>query len=587
MVNKLFLFVSKYYALLIGVGVATTLAAIASHSDFFYISKMAERVASGNLHIYDNLIVNGVDYGKFIMPPTIFLLDGGLFYIFKLLHIINFSFGLYEIPTITHNLLLKSRFILLLILSYPLVKQTALVFTKNNEAASRRIVNIWIVSPVLLYLTFTQGNNDIYPTLLSITFLLFAFKKKYILAMIFLGLAAAAKNYALFLIPPMAIILADKNLIKTIKYSAISLGIYLIPVLFYVGDIKRFFTGGGEGLFILETVLPAHFNYMVFPILYVFLLCFLYFNENGLSKDKSKDIVLYGFLTLSLFFATSFFIPQWFLWILPFFVLLVYKNNKLFSLYVIIVTVFLFSLLTNWSNNLDLQLYRPVLPMNLAEVTMPGSVKIISFVSSIFVGLYFSFIYILTRNTRNLKEDEPKMVVLKSLLPLVALLLVIAGFAVISSKITKDAKTISSMISNNDYALTDEITNNEINGPESVNAKQNNDSLKAITNDPMIIVKTNKEIKSSRDNPSIVLVKYKGDKFDPQLYWNKENNFSESLSNTKFHSLGNGVFWTKIDRILMGIEIKKDYTINYLRFDPARKATNFEVEYIKVIRLNN
>lgn len=587
MIRKLFSFVIKYYALLIGLAIATTLSFITSHSDFFYVTKMAERVAGGNFNIYDNLIINGVDYGKYIMPPTIFLIDGAVFYFFKLFNVVNFDFGIYEIPSLLNIFLLKTRFILLLALSYPLVKRVAFVYTKN-EKDSTNIANIWITSPVLLYLTFTQGNNDIYPTLISVIFLYFAFKRNYLTAMIFLGICAATKNYALFLILPMAIIFSNKNVFKILKYSFVSIVVYLVPVLIYIEDTKRFLTGGGEGLFILETAIPAHFNYLVFPILYVILLSFMFFSETDKFKDKNKSIVFYGFLTLSLFFATSFFIPQWFLWILPFFVFLIYKNNKLFSLYVLIVSIFMLSLLTNWSNNLDLQLYRPILPLNLAEVGFPGNIKVFSFVSSLFVGLYLSFVYFLVVNYKKPTEKAPRLNVLMNLIPLVALFFILSVFAFISTEITKSVIKTNDKVIKNNFTIIEDFSSDSLKGAEIINAKViNNNEFSATTNDPMIILELKNEVISKKNDALIFLVKYRGNNLEPQLYWDRKDFFSEKLSTIKFYYIGDDTYWAKINKNFMGVEIKNDNFIKFLRFDPIRKVSNFSIDYIKIIKLNN
>jgi hypothetical protein len=545
---------------------------------------MAERIADGNLHVYDDLFIDGINYGKFVMPPLIFLLDGMLFYPLKLLHIINFNFGL-DMSSLWHTLLLKSRFILLFILSYPLVKNVALVYTNNNEALSRRVANLWITSPLLLFLPFAQGNNDIYPVLLTLIFLYFAFKEKNVWAMVFLGLAAATKNYALFLIPPMAIILADKNIKKTIKYGFISGLVYVIPIIFYLKDLKLFFTGGGEGLFILETIIPAKNNYVIFPILYIFLILLLIFENNKLDKERNTNIVFYGFAFMSLFFATSFFIPQWFLWILPFLIFIIFKNYRLFYIYLILVTVFLFSLFTNWPGNLDLRIFSPLLPYHINEITFPISVKTASLVVSAFAGVYASFFYFLIKDRKKEKNVEKniKFYVLLNLSPLLVYLIFILFWGVISTNITNHNSLLNKNVINNNYSIIATFNRDQIINENKLNKLEttNNHFLSTSQIVLPLPVPLN-EVSNKRD---LVLVKFGEGKCVPKIYWGNDESFWEKNSTTKYFTTDKHTYWLELKKDFFGYKIKNNSTIKNIKLAPKCEDSKFELEYIKIIRL--
>lgn len=429
-----------YYWFFIGLIIVCLLSIISLHSDFMVLTFTASKVAAGDFYIGHN------------MPPTIFLLDGLVFFIFKFFHIIPSSIvhifhddgiacasssivrTFHDIGMVCGSfskwqmLLLKTRYIALFILSFVVIKEAAKEFTKDL-AQTKIIANVWITSPLLLLLPFAQGNNDIYPVFFSLLFLLCVFKRQYVVATIMLGLVAALKNYALFLIPPMAIILAEKDRIKTVKYGMISVLVYIIPLLFYLKNFKTVITGAGEGVMFLQTVISGPIPYQLFTVAYCFILLFLIFSENEreIKENKSGVVVLYGFLITSLFFTFSFYIPQWFLWLLPFFVFLVYKSRKLYYIYILITCVYFVDLLVQWSNNLDLNLFRPIMPVFLKDVDLSFGLHGAGFVYSIFAALNLGFIYFLLKEYKGKIQYLPKQYCWLNLVPMVCYFLAMIG----------------------------------------------------------------------------------------------------------------------------------------------------------------
>lgn len=429
--SRIFIWAKSNYVLLVGAVIALTLSAITFHSDLTNISIVAQRIAQGNFDIYTRYKISGDPYGMPIMPPLIFLFDGFLFWVLKLFRVLDFTFAINSIP-MWQAFLLKLRYFIVFVASYFLVYQVGLEYTKDKVKA-RVISALWITSPILLYLTFTQGNNDIYPAFFALFFLLFAFKKKYFWAMVFLGLAAAMKNYGVFLFLPMAIILAEKDIKKTIYYLAAAGTAFILPSLFYLKHLLNFSQAGGEGLLMLESVITSRISFMIFPLAYFAIVLYLYFADNGekLRIEKAKTLVLYGFLVMSLFFTLEFYIPQWFLWILPFFVLTIYNNKRLFWLYTIATGGFLLSIITIWVSNIDANLFRPI--MNLAPsghifALSPNALRA-SMVYSGLSAVMLVFIYFMIRDyQKSTDENLPKTYVFWNLAPLIAYLAIMCIF---------------------------------------------------------------------------------------------------------------------------------------------------------------
>jgi len=265
---------------------------------------------------------------------------------------------------------------------------------------------------------------------LLLIFLFFSFKKKYFWAMVFLGLSAATKNFSLFLILPAAIILSNKNLKKTLKYSFISFLIYLIPFLLYYKTSSIFFTGGGEGLFILQKRILDGF--LFFPLVYFITILFLIIKKRVDNLNKNEVLVQYCFLILSFFYLTSSFIPHWFLWIMPFFVLTAYKSKKFFYLYTLINIGFFMTLFL-WSRNIDMNLFSVAFPIINTTMTLGEFVfkyfpnfKIFDIISALFFSGFICYLYLLFFDIKNKslsKKLSEKEINIFSVFPLFLFLL--------------------------------------------------------------------------------------------------------------------------------------------------------------------
>lgn len=420
--------------------VAIIISSISLHFDFIVVSKIAQKVANGNLHIYEDLFIGNVNMGKSIFPPFICLVDGFFYFIIKQTHLLNFDFNLTDRIPMLQLLLLKSRYILVFILSYPLIYKVALLFTNHEKEHSRRIANLWIASPILIYLPFAQGNNDIYPAVLSLVFLFFAFRKNFILAMILLGLTAAMKNYALLLVIPVALIFSEKDLKKTALYCLTSGAFYYLWTLIYPKAVAASLAGNVENYLMLKTAIPTFTTpYSIFAIGYCLILLFLYFGDNikEMIAEKSKMLVTYCFLIMSLFYITWYW-PQWFLWILPFFVLLIYKNKKLYTLYLLITSTYFLYTYVWYPANLDLSLWKQILPALDAGKRyypagiIPANPAAMSFIVGFFVSLIFVFAFFLLKERGESEKHDDRISIYLSYLPTAILLLAMGVFAYIA-----------------------------------------------------------------------------------------------------------------------------------------------------------
>lgn len=382
---------------------------ITYHSDLFNVVKPSLKIISGDFSMTSKSDQGEILYSSFF-PPAFHFIDALVSLPFFKLGIYNFDLNNVSIDNLLSvGFLLKLRYLVLYILSLFLIIGISKNYEKD-EKNRNKIFLLWLLCPVLIFIPFSWGNNDIYPVFLILLFLNFAFKKKYFWAMVFLGLSAATKNFSLFLILPVALILANKNIKKTIWYCFISGLIYLVPLLFYINVSYKFFTAGGEGLYILEKEIFD--GILLFPLMYFSTNLYLIIKQKINETNKNEILVKYCFLILSLFYLASYFIPQWFLWIMPFFVLTLYKNKKMFYLYILINSTY-FIYIYFWSRNIDMNLFAKVFPiinkvMTLSEFLAKYFVglKIFDLVLSLFFAAFIYYLYLLFFKNKNELRDN-------------------------------------------------------------------------------------------------------------------------------------------------------------------------------------
>lgn len=420
------------------------------HTDIFSVAKTTSRVANGDFSMtYKNPDTGEIAYSSFF-PPLCHFIDALFYYPFLKLGVYNFDFN--NIPReqlLSVGFLLKLRYLMAFVLSILIIIGVSKSYEKD-EKQRNKIFLLWLLCPSLLYLVSSWGNIDIYPVFLLLLFLLFSFKKKYFLAMVFLGLSAATKNFSLFLVLPAALILSNKNWKKTIFYGFCSILIYMIPWFLYRNVIGvSAITSGGEGLFILgRNILGGP---LFFPLVYFLTILFLLVKQKVSDFNKNEILVKYCFLIISFFYLTSFYMPNWFLWIIPFFVLTAYKNRKLFYLYLLISITFFIGILT-WNGNLDTTLFSTAFPVITKITTLYGFVakhfsafKIFDIIFSLFFAAFGCYLYLLFFDKDKVLSKEElseKEINIFSLSPLFLYLIIcfvfVFGMVVVRNQKNKD-----------------------------------------------------------------------------------------------------------------------------------------------------
>lgn len=402
--------------------------------DFYMISLDGARLAAGHFDLYQ-----GGNLGRWgtHFAPLAKWIDGIIYAALYYTGIIRVDYTYLAqnfYPGQLNVLLLKLRYVVAFLISVNLMKRIADVVTP--ELAQKKIIYLlWLLCPAVLFLQFAQGNNDIYMIIWLLLFLLMAVKQRPIWALVFLGLAAAVKIFPVFVFLPVAIILAQKDWRKSILYFLIPCAVVFLTMSTNLDFASSFLIVRQEGFSLFQNSLFG--SALVFPAAYVMLMGWLLFMEKAqhITSDVFAAVLKYTFLFMSLMFVTGQFLPQWFLWILPFFILLVYKNKQLFLIYALLLISFFAGLMIEWSGNLDAVLFGYTWPILLQVpslwetvfVQFPG-LHLLEISRTVFVSIYGFFLFMLLRHPHGTSESAQQPVTWKLVLAAcVAPFLVYAG----------------------------------------------------------------------------------------------------------------------------------------------------------------
>ncbi len=268
------------------------------------------------------------------------------------------SWGVESVPGPLFNSIVKFPFlisdILVAILLYKIVGE----LTRNKGLAEKAAL-LWFLNPLVIWISAGWGMWDSIPALLSLASLFFILKKKIALSAITLSLGVASKLYPiLFVVPILIYILKAPSLSRDrrkvlLKFILIFSAVSLLLFLPYLGLITNFFTSyftpnptssttdpvvnpTGFGLTYWSlSLLDRLFNLQVSSILVsitqvaviaivIASLALVYWRTTKYTFDKpTLDLaVVMLFPILSLFFTYRIIPEQWFIWALPFMIIL-------------------------------------------------------------------------------------------------------------------------------------------------------------------------------------------------------------------------------------------------------------------------
>jgi hypothetical protein len=285
------------------------------------------------------------------------------------------------------------------------------LFNDANKAFTT--FKIWILNPVSIFVSYIFGQYDIFPVFFMILALYFLKNNRFGLSMFSLGIASIFKLVGIALIPLITIYFwksrKEKSLAKKIMGTSrilVSglLPLFLIPIALLCvpqyyescnvalprGDLFNGFFGNtyynqgevvqpfysGISRFLLDRsisfriLLDTNIIYFV-PLVYALVLLGAIY-EKHFSFEK---VYSYFVVFLLLYYAFSLFLPQWFLWVQPFLIMLAVENPRIFRKLYLMFMMLYFLYTWQWDSGLTTNLIMPVVPQ---AMFWPGPITLMN-----------------------------------------------------------------------------------------------------------------------------------------------------------------------------------------------------------------
>lgn len=323
--------------LLLGIAARVVLMPITLHPDLLGHSFSAYFFAyKGKLNVYEELLSLPKDHPLvknvgisdiFIYPPLAYFTLG--FFRLMVRPFENPNFIPWAWENISRLSTFKGIYLQLFLYKLPyLFVDLGIAFLLSSlfedVKKKKQAFALWIFNPISLYATFMIGQLDILPVFFTVLSCFFIHKKKNILALISLGIGASYKMYPLFFVVPAAFILGEtfKEKIKYLFWGFLPFVVTIAPfltskafrqmVLFAPKSQKMLFMG---------------FNLSGAEVIYPFIIFLTVFFLISYFAKKKLNLEIYIISILLLIFSITHYHPQWFLWVTPFLIWDLARNN--------------------------------------------------------------------------------------------------------------------------------------------------------------------------------------------------------------------------------------------------------------------
>ncbi len=354
LIKKVFSIINTEFsmALILGFLIRFILAPLTFQDDISISSWVAHFVALGHFDVYQYISQKS---GLYIAGTQVVTTAWGPFfyYLYAGYEILLSYFGIlgplsewgytYSVPNINSTIIFFLKlpnFVFDFSTAYFLLKIV-------NTGERKRVLTLWMFSPVVIMITYMMGQVDIIQSLFIILALYFGKQatlnnnlntRNSLISLALLGVGASVKIFPLLLIPVFAIILGrGRWRVLTLLFAGFgSFAIIVLPFL-SKAFLDSILTVGASGILVPFTGISG---FPIFPFIigYLLIIYWLLIRNKNFSFDT---LWKYCLLVATLVFVIVVWIPQWYLWILPFVIIAVTKIKSLFPIYGILNVIFL------------------------------------------------------------------------------------------------------------------------------------------------------------------------------------------------------------------------------------------------------
>jgi len=284
----------------------------------------------------------------------------------------------------------------------------------DNEPENKlRVFKLWIFNPVLIYVVYIFARHDIIGVFVTLVALLLAKKDRKYWAILALAFAIALRFFPVMILPLFVLYLARTKK-DYIIFSSMGVSAVLSVEL-----LSQF--GFGKSV-IIPLLNTQHFNYIlssnleliihdrifIFVVVYVIIIL-SYFHV----RKAGFDILLnYSAIVYLAYVSLCYFHPQYFLWAIPFLVI-IFARNRLIMYYHWIQFATFMIILIYWGDLVTKFVLAPIDHKYFVYITgiIPlierfyDSAKFVNIFRSIFTGVSLWMIYLIYKDSKNLMGD--------------------------------------------------------------------------------------------------------------------------------------------------------------------------------------
>ncbi len=298
-----------------------------------------------------------VNFGRdyFIYPPLTYFTLGTFMTVLKPFYggeFVNWieGYGNDLLSVITHPHVWRYLFLMKLpylffdiLLVYILLK----FFPKQED--QKRALKYWWLNPIVIFLPYIWGQFDIIPTSIMLVGVLAGIKNKPYHSVLLFGLAASFKNYPLILLPLLAIIFG-KNIWGMIKLMIVGMLPFILTTAPYWSHefFRKTVLFSWQSQKMMDFLWPIGGNDGVYPFFIGYFLILMWSAYK--LKDKPVNLMIPIVMVLTWYFATTNFHQQWFMWVLPYLVIMAVKDVKLRLISLSIIGLFFLRLVEIQAN---------------------------------------------------------------------------------------------------------------------------------------------------------------------------------------------------------------------------------------------
>lgn len=273
----------------------------------------------------------------------------------------------------------------------------------------------WMINPVVIFASYIFARYEAIAVFFILLSLYYARNNSPNRSLFSLGMAIVTRLYPVILLPFFIIIL-EKNPLRRLKlvfWGFLPLGVITMLSRTFgqtseVGELAR----AHHADFLLRMGFSLGFLYdkiFIFVAIYAFLLLYVFFNTDHSFRSLWKS----SLILMLFFFATCFFHPQYFMWLIPLLTLQVVEDRRFVGLF--LVQLLCFAVYTfQWKRWLAGYLFMPLNASYFAQLRSPFEVinqyypaaNFIGIFRSIFSAISFWMVYLLFKNSFLRKREE-------------------------------------------------------------------------------------------------------------------------------------------------------------------------------------